>query len=51
MPWKLEQKQQKALEELKDTLVGDQVMSYFDPRKLTEIVIDASLVGLSGLLT
>ena len=28
MPWKWEQEQQKALEELKDVLAGDQVMSY-----------------------
>ena len=51
MPWKWEQEQQKALEELKDALVGDQVMSYCDPRKQTEIIVDASPVGLSGLLT
>ena len=51
MPWKWEQEQQKALEELKDALVGDQVMSYFDPRKKTEIIVDASPVGLKGLLT
>ena len=49
MPWKWEQ-EQKALEELKDALVGDQVMSYCDPRKQTEIIVDASPVGLSGLL-
>ena len=51
MPWKWEQEQQKALEELKDALVGDQVMSYFDPRKQTKIILDASPVGLSCLLT
>ena len=51
MPWKWEQEQQKALEETKDDLVGDQVMSYFDARKQTEIIADASPVGLSGLLT
>ena len=51
MPWKWEQEQQKALEELKDALVGDQVTCYFDPRKKTEIIVDASPVGLSGLLT
>ena len=51
MPWKWEQEQQKALEAPKDDLVGDQVMSYFDARKQTEIIADASPVGLSGLLT
>ena len=32
-PWKWEQDEQRALEELKEVLVGDQVMSYFDPKK------------------
>ena len=47
--WKWEQEEQRALNELKEALVGDQVMSYFDPRKKTEI-IDASPFGLGGLL-
>ena len=29
-PWKWEQEERKALEELKEVLVGDEVMSYFD---------------------
>ena len=51
MPWKWEQEQQKVLEELKDALVGDQVMSDFDPSKQNHIIVDASPVGLSWLLT
>ena len=49
-PWKWEQEEQKALNELKEALVGDQVISYFYPRKQTEIIVDASPVGLGGLL-
>ena len=46
----MEQEEQKALDKLKESLVGDQVMSYFDPRKKTEIIVDASPTGLGGLL-
>lgn len=49
-PWKWEQEEQRALDKLKEALVGDQVMSYFDPRKKTEIIVDASPAGLGGLL-
>ena len=49
-PWKWEQEEQRALDELKEALVGDQVMSYFDPRKKTEIIVDARPSGLGGLL-
>jgi len=38
------------LNELKEDLVGDQVMSNFDPRKKTEIIVDASPFGLGCLL-
>ena len=44
-PWKWEQEEQRALDELKEALVGDQVMSYFDPRKKTEIIVNASPSG------
>ena len=49
-PWKWEQEEQRALDKLKEALIGDQVMSYFDPRKKTEIIVDASPAGLGGLL-
>ena len=48
--WKWGQEEQKAVEELKEALVGDEVISYFDPQKQTEIIVDASPVGLGGLL-
>ena len=34
-PWKWEQEEQKAMNEQKEALVEDQVMSYFDPKKKT----------------
>ena len=40
-PWKWEQEEQRALNELKEALVGDQVMSYFDRRKQSEIIVHA----------
>ena len=49
-PWKWGQEEQRALDKLKEALIGDQVMSYFDPRKKTEIIVDASPAGLGGLL-
>ena len=49
-PWKWEQEEQKALEKLKEALVGDKVIPYFDPPKQTEIIVDARPVGLGGLL-
>jgi len=49
-PWKWEQEEQKAVEELKEALIGGEVISYFDPQKQTEIIVDASPVGVGGLL-
>jgi len=49
-PWKWEQEEQRPLSELKEALVRDQVMSYFDPRKKTESIVDASPFGLGGFL-
>ena len=49
--WKWESEEQKAFENLKTVLTSeDRVMSYFDPKKRTEIVVDASPVGLGALL-
>lgn len=47
---KLEQEEPRVLNELKEALAGDQVMSCFDPTKKPEIIVDASPFGLSGLL-
>ena len=50
IPLKWGQEEQRALEELKEVLVGDHVMSYFDPRKRIEVIADGGEVGLGDLL-
>ena len=42
--------QEKAFIKLKDVLSSDKVMTYFDPKKNTELWVDASPVGVSGIL-
>ena len=46
--WEL--KQQSAFDRLKDILSNAPVVTYFDESKKTEISVDASPVGLSGML-
>ena len=46
--WMLEQ--QSAFDRLKDILSSAPVVTYFDESKKTEIIVDASPVGLSGIL-
>ena len=48
--WKWGNEESTAFNQLKDALTGEQVMSYFDPSKETEIIVDASPVGLGALL-
>jgi len=42
--------QETAFRQLKNALSSDQVMTYFDPSKDTELWVDASPVGVSGIL-
>ena len=42
--------QENAFDLLKDNLASDKVMTYFDPSKSTELWVDASPVGVSGIL-
>ncbi|XP_052806647.1 uncharacterized protein K02A2.6-like [Mya arenaria] len=42
--------QQTAFDQLKQALCSDTVMSYFDPKKHTELWVDASPEGISGIL-
>ena len=39
-----------ALDKLKKAFTDNQVMSYFDPHQATEVIVDASPVGLGALL-
>ena len=49
-PWQWSGKQQQAFDKLKDSLTKSHVMSYFNPAQETEVIVDASPVGLGGLL-
>ncbi|CAB4035824.1 Hypothetical predicted protein, partial [Paramuricea clavata] len=48
--WKWEEIEQAALDKLKKAFTDNQVMSYFDPHQATEVIVDASPVGLGALL-
>ena len=48
--WTWRTPQQTALEELKKRMTSDAVIAYFDPSKKTEVVVDASPVGLGAVL-
>ena len=49
--WHWGETEEHALQKLKDALTSDAVMAYFDPELDTEIEVDASPVGLAGILT
>lgn len=49
LEWNKEQ--QEAFDKFKEELVADRVMVYFDPRKETMLIVDASPVGLAAILT
>lgn len=49
-PWQWGSEQATALQTLKDSLTSDTTMSYFDPRKETELIVDGSPVGLGAIL-
>ena len=48
--WKWGEEEQEALNKVKRALTGDEVMSYFDPTKKIEVIVDASPVGLGAIL-
>lgn len=49
--WQWESEQQNAFEKLKTLLSSDIVISYYNPNKPIEVVVDASPVGLGAILT
>ena len=49
-PWKWTSLQQRALQQVKDALAKASATAYFDPDKRTEILVDASPVGLVAIL-
>ena len=50
VPWQWGREQQDAFAALKQALTGAKVMVYFDPAKRTEVIVDASPVGLGAIL-
>lgn len=49
--WKWEEAEENSLRKLQDELTSNRVMSYFDPTKPTEVIVDASPTGLGAILT
>ena len=49
-PWQWSTEQQHAFDKLKDSLTKSHVMSYFNPAQETKVIVDASPVGLGGIL-
>ena len=50
IPWKWESKHEEAFNKLKQSIMSDQIMAYYDPKKETELLVDASPVGLGAIL-
>ncbi|CAB3996632.1 Hypothetical predicted protein [Paramuricea clavata] len=48
--WKCDKEEETAFRKLQDELTSDRVMSYFDPTKPTEVLVDASPMGLGAIL-
>ena len=51
VPFRWNQEQQGSFELIKKMLTSDTIMAYFDPCKDTELITDASPVGLSAILS
>lgn len=48
--WKWERPEVEAFEKLKKVMANTQTMPYFDPKQPTELIVDASPVGLGAML-
>ena len=49
-PFQWLEKHQQAFDQIKTLLISAEVMAYFDPSEQTELITDASPVGLSAIL-
>ncbi|VDI29625.1 Hypothetical predicted protein [Mytilus galloprovincialis] len=49
--WTWTSEQQQSFDALKQELMNNRIMAYFDPRKATVLIVDASPVGVGALLT
>ena len=50
VPWEWTQQEQEAFDNIKEALTSTQVMAYFNPAKQTEVLVDASPVGVGTIL-
>ena len=50
VPWEWTQQEQEAFDNIKEALTSTQVMAYFNPAKQTEVLVDASQVGVGAIL-
>ena len=50
VPWEWTQQEQEAFDNIKEALTSTQVMAYFNPAKQTEVLVDASPVGVGAIL-
>ena len=48
--WQWGEAQEEAFNQLKKSLREDTVTQYYDPKKMTEVIVDASPVGLGAIL-
>ena len=51
VPWQWDESQSHALKLIKQQLANSCSMAYFDPQSATELLVDASPVGLGAMLT
>lgn len=51
VPWEWTEIHEKTFQNLKDILSDKTTIAYFDPNKPTEVIVDASPVGLGAVLT
>lgn len=51
VPWQWTKHEQQAFENLKHALTGCRVMAYFDASQHTEVIVDASPIGIGAILT
>ena len=49
-PWTWGPDQQKAFDTIRDSICNDCTNAYFDPEQRTELLVDASPIGLGGIL-
>ena len=49
-PWEWDSTAEKAFNQVRSALLGEDIMAYFNPQQKTDVVVDASPVGLGAVL-